>query len=106
MDSFALVALQVAGEPAAMTTEDFRSYRVAHVPEDPTPPHYCRPKNYVGFNKPSHKDRTILECNDCGIFWWATVFTLGKGTYPEPYEHHIHWSQVRWYHFRLRKFTR
>ena len=81
-------------------------YRTVHVPEDPIPPHYCRPQNYVGGNVPKHKDRTIIECNDCGIFWWAMVFTTGKGDYLNPKEYHLHWSRVRWYHFRLRKFIR
>lgn len=83
-------------------------YRTVHVPEDPIPPHHCRPTNYVGANKPKYKDRSIIECTDCGIFWWCSVFTTGggRGTYLNPLNHHIHWTKVHWYHFRLRKFTR
>lgn len=82
-------------------------YRTVHVPEDPTPPHYCRPANYVGGVKPKYKNLSIIECNDCGIFWWCTVYTTGgKNVYLDPLEHHIHWAKVRWYHFSLRKFTR
>lgn len=80
-------------------------YRTIHVPEDPIPPHYCRPRNYVGANKPKYKDRSIIECTDCGIFWWCSVFATG-GSNLLPLEYHLQWAKVRWYHFRLRKFTR
>lgn len=81
-------------------------YRTVHIPEDPVPPHLCRPTNYVGGNKPKYKDRSIIECNDCGIFWWATVYATGRDTYLDPRQYHIHWAKVRWYHFRLRKYVR
>lgn len=82
-------------------------YRTVHIPDDPIPPHQCRPKNYAGGTMPSYKDRTIIECNDCGIFWWVSVFTTGgKDKYLDPKEYHVHWSKVRWYHFRLRKYVR
>lgn len=102
MDSAPVVPLQVAEELAEVNDE---RYRTVHVPEDPIPPHYCQPKNYVGGIKSEYKDRSIIECNDCGIFWWCSVFTTGGRDFL-PLEHHIHWAKVRWYHFRLRKFTR
>lgn len=81
-------------------------YRTVHIPEDPVPPHRCRPKNYAGNMQPEHKDGTIIECNDCGIFWWASVFSLGKGDYLNPKTYYVNWAKVRWYHFDLRKYTR
>lgn len=92
----------MAEESAAMSAQ----YRTVHVPDDPVPPHHCRPPNYAGGTKPEYKDRTIIECNDCGIFWWATVFSFGKGNYLDPTNYHLHWAKVRWYHFRLRKYVR
>lgn len=81
-------------------------YRTVHVPEDPIPPHNCRPKKYSGPIKPEFKDGTIRECLDCGIFWYASVFRFGAGTVHNPYDYNINWSKVRWYNFRMRRYVR
>lgn len=86
-----------------------RDFRTIYEPEDvppPPPPHNCAVINYVGENKPKYKDRSIIECIECGQFWWATVFATGKGEWMDPKQYHLHWAKVRWYHFRLRKFCR
>jgi hypothetical protein len=94
----------VEEEPEEMIGE----YRTIYEPEElppPAPPHTCRPVDYRGSNKPKYKDRTIIECIECGQFWWASVFTTGKGEYLDPKRYSIYWAKVRWYHFKLKKYT-
>lgn len=84
-------------------------YRTIYEPEDPPPPpvpHVCKPVDYRGSNKPKYKDRSIIECIECGKFWWASVFVSGTNTFMDPKQYNIFWTPLRWYHFKLRRHVR
>lgn len=89
------------------------THKWVHIPEDDEPdtkkepPHTCKPvgkvdRNHSGIDV---KHRSIAECQECGQYWWATVYKR-YNSFGERDLYHLEWGKLRWYHFRLKKFVR
>lgn len=88
------------------------SHRTVHIPEDDEPDtaddvHVCKPKDALDRDPKAIavKHRTIVECKDCGQYWWSNVYSR-YNSYSGRRLYHLEWQRLRWYHYRLQKFVR
>lgn len=91
------------------------SHKMIHVPEPDEPTfafggeveHECKPRNDIDSSRSAIrvKHRSIAECRECGQLWWANVF--GRyNSYSGKTLYHVEWHKLRWYHYKLKRYTK
>lgn len=88
------------------------TYKMVHVPEDDEPAlrggaHNCAPGGTISRHRSEIKvkHRSIAECQDCGQYWWASVYAKYNNISARTL-YHLEWNKLRWYHFELRKYVK
>lgn len=88
------------------------TYKMVHIPEDDEPDtkggeHPCAPGGTITRIRADIKvkHRSIAECQECGQYWWATVYEK-YNSYSARILYHLEWKPLYWYHFKLRKYVK